>query len=245
MIPKVINYCWFGGKEKPDNVIRMIESWATTCPDFVIKEWNESNYDIHKHPFMERALADGKWSFVSDYARLDVMYKFGGIYLDTDVEVIKDLSPLCEYKGYFGFENDSFVNDGHGFGCEPGLEIIRKMRDIYDELVECEYIESPRLRTEVLVQHGLVLNGARQRVNELEIFPVDFFCPKSFMTGKILITDNTYSIHYYDSTWKSAREIKYVKFNQMCCRMFGEKAGHQLFEVLVNFKDQVKKLINK
>ena len=124
-IPRVIHYFWLGGNEKPDSVKKCIESWKKNCPDFEIKEWNESNYDIHKHPYMEKAYAEKKWAFVPDYGRLDVMHQYGGIYMDTDVEVLKDLSSLCKYKAFKGFESKEYVNDGQGFGCVPGLPIFK------------------------------------------------------------------------------------------------------------------------
>lgn len=240
MIPKVIHYCWFGGGTKPNSVVEMIDSWRENCPGFEIKEWNESNYDVSSHPYMKRALEDKKWSYVSDYARLDIMYNYGGIYLDTDVKVIKNLEPLCDSKGYFGFENDEFVNDGHGFGCEPGLEIIKEMLEVYNEIEPGMYIESPKLRTGILVKHGLVKNGTRQQVEDLEIYPADYFSPLNYMTGRVNTTENTYSIHYYDGTWKTAKEHKYVKLHQFCCRTFGEKRGHVLFEKIVRFKDKLR-----
>ena len=112
LIPKKFHYFWFGNGEKPDSVLKCIESWKKYCPDFEIIEWNENNYDIHKHPFMEKAYQEKKWAFVSDYARLDVLYEHGGIYLDTDVEILKDFSPLCVNQAYIGFERPDLVNDG-------------------------------------------------------------------------------------------------------------------------------------
>ncbi len=180
-IPKVIHYFWLGGAEKPESVKKCIESWKKNCPDFEIKEWNESNYDVHKHPYMEKAYREKRWAFVPDYGRLDVMYNYGGIYLDTDVEVLKDLSPLCEYKAFKGFENEKFVNDGQGFGCVPGLPIFLEMMACYDGNEPYDvsngnvtYIESPRLCTKVLLRHGIKQDDSRQKVDEIEILQTDY-----------------------------------------------------------------------
>ncbi len=142
MIPHKIHYFWFGSGEKSKEVIKCIDSWKKNCPDFEIIEWNETNYDIHKHPFMEKAYEEKKWAFVSDYARLDILYNIGGIYLDTDVEVIKDLAPLCSNEAYMGFESPELVNDGHGFGCSPGMEIFKEMLDVYDTNAAFTYCDS-------------------------------------------------------------------------------------------------------
>ncbi len=251
-IPHVIHYCWFGGKPKPESVMKCIESWKKNCPDFEIKEWNETNYDIHKHPYMEKAYQDKKWAFDPDYARLDIMYQHGGIYLDTDVEVLKDLSPLCEFKAYKGFERVDAVNDGQGFGCVAGLPIFKEMIACYDgdepyDIIDGEkqYIESPRLCTKVLLRHGLKLDGSRQTVGDIEILPTEYLCPKSYMTGKITITDNTYSIHHFDASWHGKNAKFYNSLMQICNRIFGEKIGMKLFIGFMKCKDAFKKLIGK
>lgn len=118
MIPKIIHYCWFGGGELPQMQKKCIESWKKFCPDYEIKEWNESNYDVHKVPYISEAYDAGKMAFVSDYARLDIIYKHGGIYLDTDVEIIKSLEPLLEHTCFLGAERDGIVATGLGFGAE-------------------------------------------------------------------------------------------------------------------------------
>jgi len=241
MIPKIIHYCWFGGKEKPESVKRMIDSWKKSCPDFEIKEWNESNYDIDKHPFMRLAKERGKWSFVSDYARLDILYENGGIYLDTDVELLKSLEPLCSYKGFIGFERDDLVNDGQGFGGERGLPVLKEMLAVYDEKsFEYGFVESPILRTEVLSRHGLVKDGKEQTVADMRILPKDYLCPRNYYTGRIEITDNTYGIHYYDGTWKNKKEKRYEGLMRFLCKTFGIKTGHRLFEKLMIFKDRIR-----
>jgi len=238
MIPKIIHYCWFGGKEKPESVKRMIESWKKACPDFEIKEWNESNYDINKHPFMQKAKECGKWSFVSDFARLDILYENGGVYLDTDVELVKSLSPLCELKGFMGFERDDLVNDGQGFGGEQGLTVLKEMLEVYDgNSFDEGFVESPILRTEVLARHGLVKNGSEQIIADMCILPREFFCPRNYYTGRIEITENTFGIHYYDGTWKNKKEKRYEKLMRFLCRTFGEKCGFELFKKLMILKD--------
>ncbi len=249
-IPRVIHYFWFGGGEKPDSVKKCISSWRKYCPDFEIKEWNESNYDIHKHPYMEKAYAEKKWAFVSDYARMDILYRYGGIYLDTDVEVLKDLSPLCEHKAFMGFENLKLVNDGQGFGCAPGLQIFKEMLDSYEgeepyEYIngELQYVESPRLRTKVLLCHGLKQNGLRQTVGDIDVLPPEFLCPLDYDTGRLFITSNTYSIHHFDSSWQSTKAKKYMRLRQNLCRAFGKKLGKKIFVRMMNAKDAIKKLL--
>ncbi len=237
-IPKKIHYFWFGGAEKPAKVLRCIDSWKKSCPDFEIKEWNENNYDIHKHPFMEKAFNDKKWAFVSDYARLDILIQYGGIYLDTDVEVIKDLTPLCDNQAYFGFETPFVIGDGQGFGGIPDFPIFKEMLLEYDNLNE--YIESPKLRTRVLERYGLKLDGSRQHVAGIEIYPIDFFCPKSWSTGKLKITDNTFSIHHFNESWKGKGAYKYTALMRFLNRILGKKKGARVFSQIISFKDKLK-----
>lgn len=238
LIPKKIHYFWFGGGQKPSSVQKCIDSWHKNCPDFEIIEWNESNYDIHKHPFMEKAFQDKKWAFVSDYARLDVLLENGGIYLDTDVEVIKDLSPLCSHQAYIGFEKNDLIGDGQGFGGAAGFPIFQEMLACYDGLDE--YIESPKLRTNVLLRHGLKTDGSRQQVDGMEIYPVDYFCPKSWETGRIKITSNTYSIHHFDGSWHGKSGKKYIVLMRLLNRLFGIEKGSKVFEQIIQIKDRLK-----
>ena len=244
MIPHIIHYFWFGGAPKPKEVNKCIDSWKKFCPHFEIREWNEDNYDIHKHHFMEKAYQDKKWAFVSDYARLDILHQYGGIYLDTDVEVIKDITPLCKNEGYMGFESAEVVGDGAGFGFAKGMPVLKEMMACYDELDE--YIESPKLRTNVLVAHGLKLDGSRQTVADIEIYPVDYFCPKNYNTGILKITENTYSIHHFDGSWKEGKTAKlYLALMRGLNRTFGEKNGHEMFMSLMEQKNKIKDFIQK
>ena len=135
MIPKIIHYCWFGGNPLPPSAEKCIESWKKFCPDYEIRRWDESNYDITKNQYMQEAYQCKKWGFVPDYARLDIIYDHGGIYLDTDVEIIKTFDELLDCVAFGGVEQESpYVALGLGFGAEKGNDIIRQLRDKYDEL---------------------------------------------------------------------------------------------------------------
>ena len=138
MIPKIIHYCWVGRSPKPESVLYCIESWRKYCPDYTIIEWNEDNYDFTKNKYMKQAYEKRKWGFVPDYARLDIVYNYGGIYLDTDVEIISNIDHLLDNVAFMGFENTGdgkyFVNCGQGFGAVPNNEVIGLMRDNYDDL---------------------------------------------------------------------------------------------------------------
>ena len=129
---KIIHYCWFGRGEKPKDVIKSIESWKKFCPDYEIIEWNEDNFDISSHPYTKKAYELKKWAFVSDYARLYIVYNEGGVYLDTDVEIVKNLDPLLENEAYMGFEDEKYVNTGSGFGAEKGHSFLLENMKAYD-----------------------------------------------------------------------------------------------------------------
>ncbi len=236
-IPRKIHYFWFGGGAKSAKVKKCIDSWKKYCPDYEIIEWNENNYDYKKHPFMVKAYEDKKWAFVSDYARLDVLYEYGGIYLDTDVEIIKNIDDLLENHAYIGFERKDLLGDGQGFGGEKGFPIFKEMMDVYDGLDE--YIESPKLRTRVAVAHGLKLDGSRQTVDGMEIYPIDFFCPKNFKTGIVQITSNTKSIHHFDASWYPKSGRKYMHLMRFLNLLLGEKRGDVAFGKIIEFKDRI------
>lgn len=210
MIPKIIHYCWFGGKEKPEGVKKCIDSWKKYCPDYEIIEWNESNYDVSKNKYMYEAYQAKKWGFVPDFARLDIIYENGGIYLDTDVEIIKSLDSLLDNKCYMGFEDGVHVNPGLGFGAVKHNVMIKKIMDeIYGSLsflnADNTYntIPSPNYNTKFLLKHGLKQNNTLQNVSGITIYPTEYLCPKDYNTFKIQTTNNTYSIHHFDMSWVS------------------------------------------
>ena len=228
-IPKVIHYCWFGGNPIPDNYKKWMESWQKFNPDYEIKEWNESNYDVTKNLYMYQAYEQKKWGFVPDYARLDIIYNHGGIYLDTDVEVVKSFDDMLYQKGFAGFESDKFVALGLGFGAVPGLPIIKEMLDYYEDKAfinddgTLNLIASPHMQTDVLSEYGLQKNGEYQVVADMTIFPEKMFCGKSERLRRIRCNEYTHSIHHYDGSWLDEESKKINKSKEAVLDTANEK----------------------
>ena len=224
MIPKVIHYCWFGGAPLPKLAEKCMASWREKCPDYQIVAWNENNFDVRCNRYCQEAYEAKQWAFVSDYARLKIVYDHGGIYLDTDVELLRDLTPLIEEKyGFVGFENCWQVNTGLGFGAQKGSQCIGKMLDVYGQrrffLSKDKYnlLPCPTANTIPLQSLGLEVGKAAsmsvQQVGDLLVYPTRYFNPKLRDTGNIYISEDTYSIHHYSSLWlpKSNKLLLKVK----------------------------------
>lgn len=221
MIPKIINYCWFGGKSLPVKTKKCIESWKKFCPDYKIVRWDESNFDVHKIRYINQAYNRGKYAFVADYVRLSVVKEFGGIYLDTDVELLKNLDDLLKYNAFFGMEEDGRVNTGIGFGAVKDSPIIDELIKVYDgasffdghheDNTTCVEYSKPFFKS-----LGLEDKNKTQFFEDSNaiVFSTEFFCPQDMKNGKVRITKNTYSIHHYDATWK-----KYPKLDKYFTRI--------------------------
>ena len=206
VIPKKIHYCWFGGKEKSDLLKRNIEQWHHICPDYEIIEGNESNYDVTKNAYMRQAYDKERWGFVPDYARLDIIYEHGGIYLDTDVEIIKKPDELLYQDCFAAGEGSLLMALGAGFGARPKCEIIRELRDYYDDVSfirENGSVDDTACMMHsyaVLKKHGYKVNDKLQIVNGMAIYPMIFQGTCSYLCQK-RITDKTYFCHYGSNTW--------------------------------------------
>jgi hypothetical protein len=228
IIPKVIHYCWFGGNPIPDNCKAWVESWHKFCPDYEIVEWNESNYDVSKNKFMLQAYEQKKWGFVSDYARLDIIYNHGGIYFDTDVELISGFDELLYQKGFAGFERDEYVNFGVGFGAVAGLPIIKEISDIYESLQfvnddgSLNMVRCPEIQTNVLLRHGLKRNGEYQVVDGMAVFPEKMFCGKNQITRKLMLKPYSKSIHHFDASWMDTEYRQRMKEKEKLVELFTE-----------------------
>lgn len=235
MIPKTIHYCWFGGSPLPKSALKCIQSWKKHFPDYEIKEWNESNYDVHKIPYISEAYEAKKYAFVSDYARFDIIYNHGGIYFDTDVEVIKPFDDILDSGAFFGCETDGgdvqcriAVAPGLGIGAPAGLDIYKEILDYYGKLVFANADGTLNTQTvvahttSILKNHGLNEYRGIQTLENITIYPKEYFNPLNNNTGKIDKTGNTHSIHHYSMTWLSKKARIKSSVTRVFHRMFGE-----------------------
>lgn len=208
MIPKKIHYCWFGRKELPEKAKRCIESWKRFCPDYEIIEWNEDNTNLCLNSYTKWCYDNKKFAFLSDYIRLIVIEKYGGIYFDTDVEVIRAFDDLLVYKAFFGFETNEFVNTGVGFGAEAHNSIVKQMLREYEPLLDGQHgvIGCPHLNTDALLKFGLKQNGKLQKLDDAIVFPVAYFNPYDAPTGYLNKSTKTYSIHWYAASWMNKKQ---------------------------------------
>lgn len=209
MIPKTIHYCWFGGKDLPNLASRCIESWKRILPDYEIKCWSEENYDIENSvPYLKEAYFTKKFAFVSDYVRLYALYNEGGIYMDTDVEVIKDFSNLLGENAVLGYEDDNSLTTAF-IAVPPKAIWIKELLDLYEKRSFIREDGVLDLTTNVtfisdyLKEKGMIINGEYLNKDDIEIYPSEYFSPRSWDKGKYHITDNTYTVHYFAGTWHS------------------------------------------
>ena len=225
MIPKIIHYCWFGRGEKPELAKKCIASWRKFCPDFEIREWNEDNCDYLAMPFMAEAYAAKKYAFVSDVMRLIVLEQYGGVYFDTDVEVLRDITPLLNDEGFIGFENDRYVNSGQVMAMVAHQPVVQVMIEKYKKLHfvkpdgSIEPVGCPHLNTDVLERFGLERNGQEQVVAGIHVYPADWFNPLDSITGELNKTPNTYSIHWYSMSWLPKRVRLKAKLGRILRRV--------------------------
>lgn len=203
-IPQIIHYIWFGNKPKSKFVRRCIASWHKYCPTYKIIEWNETNYNIKKNRYMYEAYKAKKWAFASDYARYDIVYHYGGIYLDTDVELVAGLDNLLHDKMFMGFLESQRVNSGLGFGSVKGNPILKEMlqyygdRSFYKQNGEMDLRVCNHNETLILVKHGLIRNGEEQQLDYAHIYPVEYFNP-----AERIPVDKTIAVHYGNGSWTS------------------------------------------
>lgn len=206
MIPKKIHYCWFGGKPLPDLAQKCIESWKKYCPDYEIIRWDENSFDINCCQYVKEAYENKKYAFVTDFVRLYAMYNQGGIYMDTDVEVIKDLDGFLQHKAFSGFENDTQIPTGimaseAGFKLFGYLLSYYKDRHFIDHNGVMDMTTNVITITEMLTRKGFVPNGEFQIIDEFALYPREYFCPLDDSTGILHKSENTATIHWFNKSW--------------------------------------------
>lgn len=214
MIPKIIHYCWFGRNPLPESAQKCIASWRKFLPDYEIKEWNEDNFDVNIIPYTQKAYEAKKYAFVSDYARFWILYHYGGLYFDTDVEVIKPFDDIVEFGPFMGLEIDG-IKEGTKIAINPGLCLgVDSGRDIYLDILEefrkmSFFTEDGRINlytmipmvTKKFLTLGLQNNGLVQTISGINIYPQCYFNPLDDSTGLLQISASTHSIHWYSKTW--------------------------------------------
>ena len=256
MIPKTIHYCWFGRNPKPKLAENCIKSWRKHCRGYQIIEWNEDNYDLSKAPlYVRQAYEAKKWAFVTDYVRLQVVYENGGIYMDTDVELKKNLDFLLSHNAYFGFESDKYVNTGVGFGAVKGCPVIKQMMDDYMDvpfLLEdgsFDVTPCPVRNAAALIRHGLCQNGSMQTLDgDILILPQEYLSPIGSGPDSMGISENTVSIHWFSGSWcpeeeQKEREAYYHWMKRKTVLEFLSRTGKQLLgdRFYVKLRDLIKR----
>lgn len=212
VIPKVIHYCWFGRNPLPKSAKKCIASWKKYLPTYEIKEWNEDNFDVNIIPYTRDAYEAKKYAFVSDYARFWILYHYGGVYFDTDVEVIRPMDDLIEYGAFMGWESPNNVGvysiaPGLGLASAQGNTIYKEILggfeklNFYKESGERSSYSMIPMVTDLLIQNGLKKDGSLQTIDDIILYPDEYFCPMDAVTGRLNITPNTYTIHWYTMSW--------------------------------------------
>ncbi len=229
MIPKTIHYCWFGGNPLSDLAKKCIESWKKYCPDYEIIEWNESNFDINCNTFVKQAYENKKYAFVSDYVRLYAMYNYGGVYMDTDVEVVKSLDEFLVHEAFSGFERKVFIPTGI-MASEKGFPLFKKLLDYYSDRSfvkedgSLDTVTNSIIITGILKGLGFCANDQFQEIEGFALYPTDYFCPLNGATGKLTITENTATIHWFSNTWASPQRRFMSKVSRRIKRILGENS---------------------
>lgn len=245
MIPKVIHYCWFGGNPLPKSAIKCINSWRKYFPGYEIKEWNESNFDVNMTTFTREAYDAKKYAFVSDVARFWILYNEGGLYFDTDVEVIKSFDDILERGSFMGIETPAIegkqvptIAAGLGMGSEKDLPFYKDVLDYYSSIHYCNMNGEPLPLTVVghitklLQTKGLNPTNELQKIAGIWIYPKDYFCPFSDNTGQLQLTKNSHSIHWYSKTWIEDYGFLRMWMARYIHRWFGEDSLQWLKKIL-------------
>ena len=233
MIPKFIHYCWFGGNPLPEDAKKCLASWKKHCPEYEIIEWNESNFDVNSNCYIKEAYEAKKYAFVTDYVRLFVMYEYGGIYMDTDVELVKNLDDFLKNHAFSGFESSNSIPTGI-MASEKHFKLFGDLLKYYENKHflnddgSYDTTTNTVTITQMCKKYGLVLNNKYQVIDGFALYPNDYFCPLENETGVLKKTENTVAIHWFAKTWVKDESIKLLKFTRLLHRIFGTERIHNI-----------------
>lgn len=236
MIPKIIHYCWFGKNPLPPLAVKCIESWKKYCPDYEIKEWNESNFDVNCNQYTKEAYEAKKWAFVSDVARLFALVNHGGIYMDTDCELLKPIDEFLSLDAVSGFETETQISTAF-MGCRKEHLLFAELLQDYNrknfKLADGGYDTTTNVTavTNALLKKGIMLNNKLQTVSDFTLYPKEYFCPKNGKTGDINISENTYAIHHFDGSWLTAEQKQEYEIVTRYRKKYGTKLGSVLYSI--------------
>lgn len=233
MIPKIIHYCWFGGNPLPELAQHCINSWQKFCPDYVIMRWDESNFDFEKYPYAKEAFQAKKWAFITDVVRLHALVMYGGIYMDTDVEVIKPLDILLNYRAFSGFESDTNIPTGTMAAEKEHplfMEFLNDYQNSHFIKPDGKYDLTTNVTriTQKCLSYGLVQNNTLQTIEGFTLLPKDYLCAKDPGTKIMTITKNTYTIHHFDGSWHTPKERYVFHKTSLYQKRISTKLAHKI-----------------
>jgi len=262
MIPKIIHYCWISESKNyslPESVKDCINTWKKFLPDYEIREWNINNIDINENTYMREAYNAKKYAFVSDYIRLYVLYNYGGIYMDTDVKVLKSFDDLLGNKAFMGFESLDRIATCI-IGAESKNYIIKEMLDLYNkrsfvkEDGNLDLTPNTVLIQPIIKKYDIKYNNNLQKKDSITIYPIEYFCPLDYATGILKITANSYAIHLFNGTWQEKEQKEYIDLYRLYYNKYSKIYPMFLTKILtkfvVNYKINpfnvfIKKILNK
>lgn len=226
-IPKIIHYCWFGKKEKPELIKKCIKSWKEILTDYEIIEWNEENFDLSMNNYVQEAYQVSKFAFVSDFVRIYSLYHYGGIYLDTDVEVFKSFDNLLHHDAFWGFEQENFIATST-IGAKKHHPFIKSFLDTYQNLDFIHFdgsfneMTNVSMITDILEKKGLNREGVYQEIKGCgAFFPQEYFSPYDYINCRTLKTENTYAMHHFYKSWLPIKDRMKSKIKVGLAKIIG------------------------
>lgn len=241
MIPKIIHYCWFGGKPLPEMAQKCIASWKKYLPEYELRLWNEETFDLDMYPYTREAYDNRKFAFVSDVVRLWALEKFGGVYMDADVEILRPLGELMELPAFTGYEaslsnapvTGLMASAPHGVWVREQLAYYEGRHFLLPDGT-MDLTTNTITIARIMQEGGFKIDGKYGVYkDDLHVFPVDYFCPLT-STRVLKLTKNTYCIHHFASSWRD-----YTRTELIMKWIYDHVLGRKLTDRLVQIKRKI------